>query len=281
MQSRYGRAVLALAATVGLLSGCATDTPDGEPRPDDTPPNTEPDASGVLWRGDAETGDLSQFQETPWNVHGGAPAPEIVADAPFVRDGEYAIGFTIFEESDGEGLTSGARTELVPDTVNFNEGDEYWFGFSTYLGEDFPVDESWQVVTQWKNEGEGSPPIEFSVGGGEFRVGGGSSHPDGLDPFQESLGPAPTEQWVDWTFRIHFSTDDDEAEIEVWRDDELVLPTFQPESGTLYPPVDEDDVPDEAQSYLKTGYYRNGDISAPGTIYFDNWTLGISADSVR
>lgn len=244
------------------------------PRPD--LPTSEP-----FWVGDIETGDLSQFEDTPWNLAGGAPPPEVVTDAPFLRDGRHAVGFTIPGVSDGEGITGDSRNELVPDTVELVEGDEYWFAFSMYLADGFPVQDGWQVVTQWKNEGEGSPPVELEIQEGQFFLGGGSGHPDGFDAFREPLGPAVTGRWVDWTFRIHFSADPAKGEVEVWRDGALALPTFRPESGTLYPPVDGEDVPEAPQSYLKTGYYRNAEISAPGTVYYDDWRIGTTAEAVR
>lgn len=271
---RCRAAVVSGAIAAMLLAGCGTDAPESPPPPAYTTP-------GLVWVGDIETGDLSQFEDTPWNLAGGAPPPEVVTDAPFLREGRYAVAFTIPGVSDGEGITADSRNELVPRTVAFREGDEYWFAFSMYLAEDFPVQDGWQVVTQWKNEGEGSPPVELEVDEGEFFVGGGSGHPDGFDAFRQSLGPAVTGRWIDWTFRIRFSAEPDDGEIEVWRDGEAVLPTFRPESGTLYPPVGGEDVPDVPQSYLKTGYYRDAEISAPGTLYYDGWKIGTTAESVE
>ena len=72
-----------------------------------------------------------------------------------------------------------------------------------------------------------------------------------------------------------FSPDPDIGYVEVWKNRKLVLPRFQPSSGTMYPKEDGEPI-----SYLKTGYYRNGAISTPGTIYFDNWKVGTSREAV-
>jgi hypothetical protein len=45
-------------------------------------------AARVLWVGDAETGDLSQFQDGPWNDVGGT-APRIVTSP--VRSGKHLL----------------------------------------------------------------------------------------------------------------------------------------------------------------------------------------------
>lgn len=269
-------AAVALVAVAALVAGCGTDDPDPDPP---LPPTGVPD---LLWRGDLETGDLSQFQDTPWNTHGGAPPPEVVSDPELVRDGRYALALTIPGVSNGEGITDDSRNEVEPRIDEISEGDELWFGFSTRLGEDFPVEQGWQVITQWKNAGEGSPPVELDISGGTWNVSGGAGHPDDdVEPFSEVLAPAERGVWTDWVFRIKFSPDPEVGEIEVWKDGELVLPTYRPESGTMYPPVGGEDVPDEPMSYLKTGYYRAAEISAPGTVYFDAWRVGTSAAAVE
>jgi hypothetical protein len=269
-------AAVTLVAVAALVAGCgAGDEPETEAP---LPPTGVPD---LLWSGDFETGDLSQYEDTPWNTHGGARPPEVVSDPALVRDGRYALAVTIPGVSDGEGITEDSRNEVEPQIHDISEGDELWFGFSTRLGEDFPVDEGWQIVTQWKNAGEGSPPVELGIEDGSWHVSGGAGHPDDADPFSETLAPAERGVWSDWVFRIKFSTDPAVGEIEVWRNGELVLPTYRPESGTMYPPGEGEDVPDEPSSYVKTGYYRAADIAAPGTIYFDDWRIGTSAAAVE
>ena len=263
---------VALVAVGALLVGCGGAKEPGERA---TPPSTSGD--GLRWVGDFETGDLSQYGDTPWNIHGGALPPEIVTQP--VREGRYAVALTIPGTSNGEGITDDSRSELQPRLDDIEEGDELWFAFSVRLGEDYPVDAAWQTITQWKNDGEGSPPVELSAQDGSWVVAGGAGHPDDVEPFAERVAPAVAGEWVDWVFRIRFSADPEVGEIEVWKDGELVLPTFRPQSGTMYPPGEHAEHV-EPSSYLKTGYYRAGSISEPATVYYDAWRVGTSAEAV-
>lgn len=267
---RHRRTLVLCAALVTMigLSGCGDSSADNEV--------VEPFPSGVVWIGDMETGDLSQFKEDrSGNVAGGARRPVVVTDPEFVRDGDHAVRLTIPGKSNGNGICCGSRSEIEPDIRALRPGDELYFGFSTLLGDGFPTEASWQVITQWKNDGDGSPPLELSIENGRYSLSGGADHPAGGQAFIEPIGPATTGRWVDWVFHIKFSPDPDVGFVEIWQGDDLVLPRYQPDTGTLYP-----DTEDEGTSYVKTGYYRNGDISAPGTIYFDSWRIGTSRDAV-
>lgn len=255
--------VTALITLTGL-SGCADDGKSHELSP-----------GGLPWNGDVETGDLSQFKDTPWNVAGGALPPTVVSDPTVVRAGKYAAAMTIPGAWTGGGICCGTRSELEPNIRHINSGDDLYFGFSTLLGEGFPTEADWQAITQWKNDSDGSPPVELDVEGSRYQLRGGFGHPDGPEPFRKPLGRAVTGQWVDWVFHIKFSPDPNIGYVEIWQGDKLVLPRFQPASGTMYPNPD-----GEPTSYLKTGYYRDRDISTTGTIYFDNWKVGTSRNDV-
>ena len=176
-----------------------------------------------------------------------------------VRDGRYAVAYTI--------PGGGSRNESLPQTEELNEGDDLYFGFSTLLGEGFPVDESWQVITQWKNDGTGSPPLSLTVEDGQYSIHGGYDHPDGLGDFRQPIGPARTGEWVDWVFHITFSEFADQSQVTVWKDGRKAIDRFSPRTGTLYP---------DRASYVKIGYYRSTDISRDGTVYVDNWRVGRS-----
>jgi len=208
----------------------------------------------------------------PDNVSGhfkfyqGGTAP--VASTDQARSGTTSGAFTV-EQGDPDWP---GRCEVVPDSANFVENDDRWFTFSTYLGAAFDTDAgTWQVVTQWKNDGIGSPPLEVSVADDLFYIGGGYGWPGGTDTpvgdklAQQSLGAATTETWVDWQVHILFSSDPDVGYVEVWKNGAKVLEPWKPPGGTLYP---------ELYSYLKIGYYRDDAIATTATVYHDNWVIG-------
>ena len=239
-------------------------------------PGVEPaDSSGVVWVGDVETGDLSQFRDTPWNTAGGALPPSVESDPGLVRDGRHSLRFEIPAEVDPSiGICCGARSELEPAMGYIRPGDDLWFAFSTLLGEGFPVESSWQIVTQWKQNDAGSPPVELAVGGGRYALSGGYGHPTASQPFSLPLGPAVPGVWVDWVFHLEFDTVPGRGSVDVWRDGQAVLSTFRPSTGTVYPVAADNTV------YVKTGYYRDFDIHEPGTLFVDSWRIGTSREAV-
>lgn len=212
----------------------------------------------LLWSADFEAGDLRGFDHTPWNQVG-SPAPRIVG----VGDTSKALGFTI--------PAGGARNEVVPDVADLRPGDDLYFGFSTYLMPGFPLQPHWQVLAQWKNDGEGSPPLSLAVEEGRFWMTGGYGHPGGNRYFRHDLGPAATSRWVSWVFHIRFSADPATGFAEVWRDGRPVSGRVAPHGGTLYPGL---------ESYLKIGYYRNTAIGTAGTVVQDDWRIGTTFRAV-
>lgn len=215
-----------------------------------------------IWSGNLETADRSQFLEAPWEVVD-ADEPEVVTGP--TRAGDYALRVSIPAGATTDSY--GNRSEVVPDIPKLLPGDTYVFGVSMYLEQGFPIDDAWQVVTQWKSPVDGSPPIELNVEHGEFGLCGGEGHPEDAGHFCKSLGVAETGRWIDWVFLITFALDSDSSSIQVWRDGREALAPFSPPGGTLYP----DD--DGGSGYWKVGYYRKSGISAEGTVYYDNVTL--------
>jgi Polysaccharide lyase len=265
-----GRVAL-VGALVLLLAACSSGgTGTSSPGPQGAP---APAAEGLLWTGDFETGDLSQFEDTPQNIVGGAQ-PKVVQDP--VRQGNNAVELSIAGTSDSsDGICCGSRDEIQPKFRNVVPGDDLWFGFSSYLAPGFPTEAYWQVITQFKQNFDGSPPLELNVEDGQYKLEGGQGHPDGSKVFVKPLADATTGVWADWVLHVKFSADPAEGYVEVWKDGQQVLDRFAPEGGTLYPGPDGNDA-----SYVKTGYYRDADIDQPGTIYFDNWRIGTSREAV-
>lgn len=241
------RLLVALVALLALavVAGCS-----GSSRGGGTSDDAEIGSAtgGVLWRSDPTSEVLGSFEATPYNTDDAEP-PQAVAspDVP----GRTAVAFTV--------PGGGTRSELEPRFKDFSDGDRYWFGLSIFLPEDFPVDtDTWQVVAQWKNSGDGSPPLSVKVEGGRFVLDGGA----GIgEAWQQDLGPARTGRSTDLVIGVLFSDDPDTGRVDVWQDGREVLRAFHPPAGTLYP--DED-------AYLKIGLYRDSAIEEEGTVYYDD-----------
>lgn len=216
-------------------------------------------ASGdVLWRaGSTRDTVLDAFRVTPWNTED-AEDPRVV-DSPDVA-GRPALAFTV--------PGGGTRSELEPGYRSFGEGDRFFFGLGVYLPADFPASTSdWQLVAQWKNGGDGSPPLSVKVQRGRFVLDGGA----GIGKsWQRDIGPAPTGRRTDLVLGVRFSSDPDDAVVDVWQDGAPVVSGYHPRGGTLYP--------DEA-SYLKVGLYRSSDIDQDGTVYYDDVVIARTRDA--
>lgn len=222
----------------------------------------QPPAGEVLWSSTFD--DFDDFRDGDSGIRQIDPpdtTAEIVEDP---ADPANSVGvFTI---------NSGERAEFMPDFRDLVEGDDLWFGLSTRLDGGYPTDEAWQVVAQWKNDGNGSPPLSLVAEDGEYKLHGGFGHPAGDRSFTESLGGSGVDTWDRWVFHVEFNSDPSAGSIDAWRNGEQVLAGFQPPGGTLYPGLD---------SYLKVGYYRNSDISAPGSVFYDDYRVGTSMAAVQ
>ncbi|HEY2221091.1 heparin lyase I family protein [Actinomycetospora sp.] len=204
---------------------------------------------------------LANFRNTPYN-NDGAPAPEI-EDAPGIT-GAKAVRYTV--------PGGGKRTELEPQVASYKEGDDAYFGFAWNLPDDFPVNaDGWQVVAQWKNDGDGSPPIEVKIDHGQFVLDGGAGGEDpGDNYFTQPIGPAVVGQQTDLVLHVHFSTDPKKAQVDVWMNGQKRVDAYRPPGGTRY--QDED-------SYLKTGIYRDTAINQSATLYLIDARVARSYDS--
>lgn len=221
-----------------------------------------PTAQTTLWSADFETGDLTGFQTSQYDSD---PTPPRVTIS-VARSGTYAGAFTI--------PPGGRRSEAVPHpAVTLSEDDDRWFTFSTRLGEFVPMCTQWQVITQWKNNGAGSPPLSLAIADGQYELTGGWGWPGTDTPKHPKLdsvvvGPAVTHVWDDWIAHIRFSSDPAVGSVSLWRNGLQAVQDWHPRGGTLYPQRD---------SYWKIGYYRSPQIADNATVYVDDLRIGRAA----
>ncbi|NMO93309.1 polysaccharide lyase [Actinomycetospora sp. TBRC 11914] len=242
-------------------------TKPGTTKPGATKPSTTKPAAPAaaapkaLWDSDITGQALGMFKDTPWNFVG-AKQPTVVpaTDLP----GQKALKFT---------MPGGAkRAEIEPNVDNFTEGQDRYIRMTVRLAPDFPIDtNTWQLITQFKNEGEGSPPLELRIGKGNFILSGGADAPGGSKNFDKTIAPAVVGKVTTLVLHVKFSSKSSVGLVDAWVDGQQKVTGFHPPAGTLY---------SGDYSYWKLGLYRDTSIGQTATYELSDARLGDSYASV-
>jgi hypothetical protein len=240
--------------------------------------------SAIVWSGDFETGDASQWP-TIQAERGGFRA---VTDPR--RQGSYAGRFVV--EPGSTPVPGGERAELSTDQdlIDGEEGDEAWYGWSTRFPPDLNplvgLDQK-NIFTQFhagpdgdprvctppitfsvKTDGRADPYIQFTARGGAYVTGNEADCRRESDRRWE-IATAETDVWHDFVLHVGWSSDPAKGFVEVWLDGEPVIPRTQ--TATLFP--------QDGYVYLKQGFYRD-ESPRTSVIYHDGMTVGSSYDAV-
>jgi MYXO-CTERM domain-containing protein len=208
---------------------------------------SSPAVAGVVWRGDFETGDRSQYTSAQM-----VSADRLQVVTSPVTQGRYALKATV-KQGDDPINSSGNRNELVHD-VRETSGSEYYYRWSVMFAPDFPSARTWQVFTQWHHDGSsGSPPVEFFVYGEEIRL----TMNDSVTPWSM---PLTRGVWHEFIFHVKWSADPKVGFIELWHNREQVL--AKRNMATMYAGYN---------VYLKLGLYRSDTVSQTGVVYHDGF----------
>jgi hypothetical protein len=229
-------------------------------------PAAAPKASGALLDAGCENG-LSN-----WNIAGvGEVVPTITAGA---RSGSGACQVRLSGSQDrSELILGGNGGGSTAGTVEFHEGDEYWYGFS------FDIEQmvygkpgAHNLFMQFKGESDGSPNFGLQLwdyAGEKGLWSGGTAMQIGKSG-ERFLAPVSERQWHD--IAIHFKASSNGGGFyELYLDGVLV----DARSGVSMIPAG------DSAAYIKNGLYRNGD-EIPGTseIDFDAAKLGTTQAAV-
>ncbi len=211
--------------------------------------------ANVIWRGDFETGDISQWSKAQMV----SPDRLKVVSNP-VAQGKYALQATVVAGDNPIGA-SGNRNELV--YLSYEpSGTERYYRWQTMFANDYPSADTWQLFTQWHHSGDnGSPPVEFDI-----RNEGIS-----LVVNFKAVWRAPLVRgvWHDFIFHVKWSNDPAVGFVELWYDGQLSLAkTFM---TTQFAGMTQ---------YLKQGLYRNSTIQPTGTVWHDGFVIGTTLDDV-
>jgi MYXO-CTERM domain-containing protein len=212
--------------------------------------------AGVVWKGDFETGDLSQYSGMQ---RVSADRLQVVASP--VTQGRYALMATV-KQGDDPINSSGNRNELYYQGKE-KEGSEYYYRWQVLFPADYPSVKTWQVFTQWHHTGCcGSPPVEFFVYGEELRL----TLTDSVTPWSTKLVRG---QWQDFVFHVKWSSDPAVGFVELWHNGQRVLNRYA--HATMYAG---DGI------YLKLGLYRSDTVQPVGVVFHDGFTQATQLEDV-
>src|ERR1041384_2209908 len=204
----------------------------------------------VIWRGDFESGDLSQ-----WTDVEGLQSRLTVVQSP-MRQGKYALRTELHQ---GDVIYTGTRNEVGLETAPYQEveGNERWYAWSTMFDASYPSNDTWQVFTQWHHSGCcGSPPLEFDVQGEEIQVNTNGDQLLWHSPLVRGV-------WHDFKLHVYWSSNASKGFIELWYDGAPALAKTY--FATLYP---------GNYNYLKQGLYRDAAVSDVAVLYHDGFVIG-------
>ncbi|WP_407736329.1 heparin lyase I family protein [Hyalangium sp.] len=215
-------------------------------------------SASTLWKGDFETGNLSQ-----WSRQQSVASDRLLVVSDVVREGRYALKATV-HKGDNPISASGNRNEVLY-LSRETPGQEYFYKWSTMFPSDYPSANTWQLFAQWHQDGCcGSPPLEFYLQGEEMRmrVGGSSGRVLWHSPLQRA-------HWNDFVLHVKWSADSKAGFVELYKDGKLVVPKTM--VATQF---------GSEKNYLKLGLYRDASISQTASVYHDGFVMGTSLADV-
>lgn len=237
---------VAVVAVVGVALAIFLLRPEGtEPPARHQPPDRLSLPGAFVWRGDYETGDLSQWDGAVQRV---ADDRIRVVDDP-VAEGRHAARFEVRPGDDPLG-NFGDRAEVQSGEL-VREGDVRRYRWHSFFPRDYPDEpqEVWQVFAQWHSVMDGVPPVSMEVSGNSIRLLSSRHDAQGrrLDPFvtEHWRGPLLRGRWRTFEVEITWSGSDRVGSLALSVDGDPVLaPTTV---RTMYP---------GSANFFKQGLYR-------------------------
>ena len=258
-------------ATTGTASSTTSQTttaptttaPTPTPPPPPSPPPPSPAPGNVLFRGDYDTGNFSQWAGHQWsrNNDQGYTCANLgdsganVVQSPRAQGG-YAANFTVYSSTQ---CTSSPRSEVyasVADTGGY-EGQEWYYGWWTMFPSSdsgrFKSDTSdWNAFTQFHQPGTGSPQVSFGVDPTSSGTSPALYFKAEVGPLlkQRIVNPVVWGHWYHFIFHVRWSTDPSIGFVQIFVDGNQVIP--QTMLATLYANTSTGEPPG---AYWKQGFY--------------------------
>lgn len=218
-------------------------------------PSGVPVGSTVVYEGDYETGNFSQWltcqsvfmNDDCADYDLSHYSMQIVGDGQ-QRQGNYAARYEV-RDGDVPNFGGDERSEASTNglaSAEVREGDERWYEFSIKFDENMPNPTGWWfIVMQW-HAGKGSPPLAINLGNdGVLNLTADGVRGTPARP----IGPIQRGQWVDYVVHAKFSRKASVGFVEVW------------ENGVQKVPKTSQVTMSSKSNYLKQGIYRH-DVDA-------------------
>ena len=273
-----GLAVLVLAALGALF---VVSRPDGG-SPTPPPCTTGPAPADIPLNLTFETdGVVPPYDDFVEEQGSGSEAEHEVVEDP-ARTGEGALRLKL-PASDGEKSRSQLR---VPD-LSFESGDDYWYGISVYVDEDWDLEQidddaelfgavfsfRWRdISTDANGPGNGIVLDRLEDGRPHFiarRETRGWNYADGDGADTIDLGPVRKGQWIDFVIHIRWSDNAEDGLREYWRDGRLMGRSANQTMATDSPVIN------------RMGLYQGSAVDHDRTLYWDNHRIGGSYAEVN
>ncbi len=182
-----------------------------------------------------------------------------VSTNPSLR-GEKSGRFEL-RKDDPQATENGKRAEIMfprPDQQNL------WYSFGLHLPSNgFAKDRDNDVLSQWHQAGQGSPPTSFRIMNDRFifRIVKSDNDREDID-----LGPATKDTWNNFVFHIIHSYDSDGL-IEIWNNDKKL---FSRNGRNIY----KAELPNWKIGIYKPSWEKSYTDSKLRIAYFDNVRIG-------
>lgn len=235
---------------------------------------TKTTPTSPLWNSIWAAGNVNdggQFQAASWEWQSTTP----YLQSSVIRPGGNSLRIDmpangVSNPAAGASAGSGVqRCEMDPNIAEVSAGATYYYRLDVMLASGFPINTTtWQLFSQWKNDGSGSPPVQLAVGNGNFYMQGHDA--SGNVTWNKTLQAAKTGTYYSFVIGIRFGTSTSTGAVTAWIDGTQVLPSTTLQ--TAYSGV---------QQYWKMGLYRDSAITTGSTIVFDRVCYGTSYDNVK
>ena len=222
-------------------------------------------AAQVVWRGDFETGDTSQF-DSELNGEVGGVRYIVVGTDP-VAEGTYAAQISLHDDARWSNGLRRVELHHSPGAARTAEGDELYFAWSFFLPETLPTDPG-QTIGYWESNRSYQSLMAFELSGEDLLF---TTRRPAYARQWDGAGAATTGEWHRIAMHILWSTDETVGRVDVWFDGEQVVDGAM--AATL---VDAND------AFTQIGLLRGDmDFSDVPVIYLDDAVEGDTLADVR